>query len=191
MPVPFFSDFAYSGWESERQRSYNVQDELPWITLNPTFPLIRWLRRNEEGELGRGFQLTRRSRYYVENEDPVAFAEQHMHANRRLLISVGETMGVDIYQFLQPIEGYQSDRPYAGSQPLVAAVYDAVLADPHEGLYPIVDALAGLERSHVDPTHYSDEGCYRVAAAMAEVLLSEYGPQADPPGQAESPGRAD
>ncbi|MCP4201753.1 MAG: SGNH/GDSL hydrolase family protein [bacterium] len=180
MPAPFFSDFAYRAWESERQRSYNVQKELPWITLNPTFPPIRMMRGKKETGLGRGFQLTRRSRYYVANEDPVAFAQQHMHTNRRLLIAVGEALGVDVYQFLQPIKGYQTGKPYAGSQPLVAAAYDALLAEPHAGLYPIVDALAGLERSHVDPTHYSDEGCYRVARAMAEVLLAN---QTDQPGQ--------
>lgn len=179
MPVPFFSDFAYRAWERERQRSYNVDNELPWITLNPTFPPLRMWRGKQDTELGRGFQLTRKSRYYRDNEDPIAFALQHFRANSRLLASVGETMGVDIFQFLQPIKDYQTGEPYAGSQPLVAAVYDALLAEPHDGLHSIVDALAGLDKSHVDPTHYSDEGCHRVALAMAEVVLADRADRAD------------
>ncbi len=173
LPVPFFSDFAYGAWERERQLAYNVDNELPWITVNPTFPPLRLLRGQQESGLGRGFSLTRQSRYYRANDDPVTFALEHFEANRRLLAAVGETMGVELYQFLQPIKDYRTDRPYAGDQPLVAAVYDALLAEPREGLHSIVDALVGLERSHVDPTHYSDEGCYRVASAMAEVLLAD------------------
>ncbi len=180
LPVPFFSDVAYTAWDSERQKRYRLESEGPWFTVHDSFPPLRLLRRRTESRPGPGFRLPRKSRYRQQPEDPVAFALSHFEANRRMLHAVGEALGVETYQFLQPLRRLAAGERGAKEQRLLIAFYDALLEERPEGLHSIVDALEGLERPYVDPTHYSDEGSYRVALAMAEIILKDQTAAASP-----------
>ena len=168
LPFPYFAEVGHTAWERERERRFNAVIEKPWFTIHENFPPMRILSRNREVRVGRSFQRGADSRYRRTPEDPVGFALQHFHANRRMVAAVGEAMGIRTYHFVQPIRESPTEEQRERD-----AFFDALLAKP-EGLYPIVDAIDGVSRPYVDEAgHYSDEGSFRVAAAMAEVIVED------------------
>jgi hypothetical protein len=172
--VPFFAENLYRAWERERELELGVVGSRPWVSLNPSFPplrLARWLSPPDTARLFR-----RSGRYRESPEDPLAFALQRFHTNRRAIAALGEEFGIDTYQFLQPVQGGAAG---TGDGPPVdlEGFYAALLAERPEGLHAILRALDGSERPYVDATHYSDEGCRLVAKAMAGVLLGSAAPR--------------
>jgi len=169
--LPFFTDVAEQAWEHERRRRYRPFDG-PWLEAKPSFPWLR-LAASLRSRLGLGGESAE-SAAAERPPSPVSVGDAlgRYAVNRRSIQAVGERLGVEVHQFLQPIPGYGA---YAATThslaPEIYEFYDRLLAESPEELVSVHDALHRLERPFVDQTHYSDLGCRRVAGAIADHLV--------------------
>ena len=171
--LPFFTHVADKAWEEERRRRYAPYDG-PWLAMGESFPWLRLARsiRSRLGLDGAPAALDPRLDPQFEAVDvPTALRRYGM--NRRAFEGIGEELAIPVRQYLQPIPGFG---PYVGeTKDMGTEIYDfyqALVDEPSHGLIPIHDVLYDLERPFVDQTHYSDEGCRRVARSIADDLLA-------------------
>ena len=170
--LPFFTHVAEQAWEEERRRRYAPYDG-PWMRLGESFPWLR-LARSLRSRLGLDDAPDALDPSLAPEPEPVDVptALGRYGLNRRAFEALGNELELPLRQYLQPIPGFG---PYIGPTqdlgPDIYAFYEQLIADPRHGLTPIHDTLYDLERPFVDQTHYSDEGCRRVAQSIANDLL--------------------
>lgn len=89
-------------------------------------------------------------------------------------VAAGKELGIDTNLLLQPV-GFHGLDVAPQDRPPIVSFYDALVSDLPAGLESAVDALRGAERAYVDLEHYSDQGCYEVARALAQTITRRRG----------------
>lgn len=164
---PFFAATLDSAWEREREQRLGLSGDLPWITLNRSFPVFRLLERlRESGD------PTLASVQPNRPERVVAFAVSHLRTNIRAVRGAGDALGIQTYHFLQPMTEVAPGNVDVRPNP-VASIYHRLQNDPVAPPISLSAVLAGFEQAYVDDRHYSDHGCYLIAEAMVEVIANQ------------------
>ncbi|NFV81151.1 SGNH/GDSL hydrolase family protein [Magnetospirillum aberrantis] len=174
--VPVFAGRAEQAWNQARA---NAKRELPWLTVNSSFPFLRivdWLRYR--GALP---PVPTQDHYRNPPTDQTRAIVETYRANRALASDVAKARGIKSFFFIQPVpwagewpSGHaNTDFPFGDKVQAVRAIETLVSeaqAGRITGFHSLHDALTGIERPFVDGTHYSDAANHRLAQAIADAM---------------------
>lgn len=162
-------------WEAQIAQFTQRQ---PWITVDPSFPLIRLAR-----ELGIAIPTAQSpsSAYYAmsgtgaeNNTQRLRFALENYRNNQRMAATIGDEYGVATYFFLQPWE-----------DPYYPEFRQNLVNSASDHFFDITDALADADpryRLLVDDLHYSDYATQILAEKIAGILMETHNFERNPNG---------
>ncbi len=148
--IPWLTDIATVGFEQERLRKYGTDANVPWFTLNESFPLLRlrtWIQ--QKFKMGTSSGVVK---YPKRRGMSVAKALDKYNKNFQICQSIGDAMNIRTYHFLQPVPWFNGPSPRPNKQKNVW-FYEGLIDKSRKGFYPIWNALQGVPSAYVDARH--------------------------------------
>ena len=169
--IPWLTDIATVGFERERLRKFGTDADVSWVTINESFPFLRlrtWIQQ-KFGMENSGTNI----KYPKRRGISVADALDKYNTNLQMAQSIGQALGIRTYHFLQPVPWFKGPSTQEKKDKSVW-FYEGLIERPRKGFYPTWDLLQDVPFAYVDATHYSDQGNFRVAERVADILVKDW-----------------